>query len=70
MGSWGLVLVIKRVKFLKNGACVAYFMGLWGFCGGCEGGVWVIWRGGINDLCLRESVSMVFGLRRGLGDFW
>ena len=38
-------------KIYVNGAD---FWVLWGFCGGFVvgvcGGVWVIWRGGINDL--------------------
>ena len=56
----GFYLGDQKVKILKSTPHAIYFMGLGGFRGGCEEGVWVFWGVKNDNLLSWRSVVMVF----------
>ena len=50
---WGLSKVSEKAKITKSGSCATAITCLCPFGGGCVVGVWVLWRGEIDDLWSR-----------------
>ena len=58
--SGGLVQLREKVKIFKIRGCAAYFLILSDFAYSGEDGVWLFWRGEINNLWSCESNAMIY----------